>query len=336
MESVATLPDANAVLYDPARITPLMVDEIFLWAVNNTAAWYIQNPYLMPADMDSGAGCLRVSVPLTVDHIRRHLIGQHTMGCYAINPKNNCCKWFALDADYIGSEHDLTEIANEMIKDGLHPAVEHSRRGGHIWLFCERPIPARMGRIYLYNLLDGMGLPIRGARGAKEGVEVFPKQESLEEGQLGNGLKLFFGVHRKSYKRYWFKDASPELEAQFAYLRKLPRLTEDLLAEKIHGMDMPEDLKPPRLELAPGVTPHARTFDIRLFVPIPGGSLRKSVFVQCPSCAEGGRDRSKNNLHITPVAGQPPLFHCFAGCPTEAVKSACHRLAGSHPGRRSG
>lgn len=203
------MPDPNAVLYDPAWVTPLMVDEIFLWAINNTAAWYIQNPYLMPADMDSGAGCLRVSVPLSADHVRRHLIGQHTMGCYAINPRNNCCKWFALDADYIGSEAHLDLLANKMVEDGLSPAVEHSRRGGHIWLFCDRPIPARLGRIYLYNLLDQELLPIRGARGAKEGVEVFPKQESLEEGQLGNGLKLFFGVHRKAQLRCSNQERGP-------------------------------------------------------------------------------------------------------------------------------
>ncbi len=75
------------------------------------------------------------------------------------------------------AEVDLKAIEEEMKLDGLFPAYEHSRRGGHLWLICDEPLPAKAGRIYLYNILDRLGYDIRGVRGNAEGVEVFPKQE---------------------------------------------------------------------------------------------------------------------------------------------------------------
>lgn len=334
METLATNTGVDDLRYDAQRITPLMVDEFLYWMVN-TDQWYIQGPYLLPADFESGAGCLRVQAPLTPDHVKRHLMGQHTMGLYAVNPMGNTSKWFAIDGDYPGAEDHLAAIAEEMKDDGLYPALEDSRRGGHLWVFCEDPVPARLARIYLFLLLDRLGYSIMGVRGHKEGLEIYPKQESLEPGQVGSGLRAPLGIHRKCMKRFWFRDAEPVLEAQFDYLRGLPRLQLDHLESLTDGEDMPEDLRPAQWNTSAVPRDVFGPYDIRLFLPFPDGkTYKKSFHMQCPSCAESGNDRGKDNLHITQTSGRPPLFYCFKGCSTQQILQACHRRAGGYSGRK--
>jgi hypothetical protein len=330
MPSAATDHGTPTPLLDPARITPLMVAEYKLWFINGTD-FYLQNSYLLPADSEALAWA-RVAAPLTSTHIQRHLDGQHTIGVYALTPQSSCGKWFALDADYPGAEEHLEEIAREMREDGLSPALEDSRRGGHLWVLCSDPIPARLSRIYLYSLLDRLGLAIRGPRGNKEGIEIFPKQESLEAGQVGNGLRGPLGVHRKVMKRFWFRDAVPEIEAQFAYLRRIPRCSRRDIESLTNGMDMPVDLIPTRPSEFLGPAPQSQ-FDIRFFIEASRRHAR-TYHVQCPSCAEAGRDTGRDNLHITETSGRPPLYHCFAGCGGEDIRAACYRRAGTYSGRR--
>lgn len=318
-------------VYPRETVPGLLLAEYIHWFVNRRD-FYIQNSYLVPADFEHGTGCMRVNVPLTEDHVLRHLVGQHTIGLYALEPQFSCCKWFALDGDYddeeqgIDAKRDLEEIAEAMKEDGLSPAFETSRRGAHLWLLCSEPIPALQGRIYLYTLLDRLGFAIRGSRKNMEGIEIFPKQESLKEGQYGNGLRGPFGIHRKSMRRYWFRDAEPNLQAQFAYIRTLPRLTRAKLDELTEGLTMPEDLilkDEPRL----GSWDSKSKFDFREFIgPEPGKLIREpdrkasskgDFFIQCPCCAAAGRDNGKNNLHVTPgdVTAEgtgPPELYCFA------------------------
>lgn len=335
MEDVAPSTQLAQILLDPAAVSPLIVSELRMWLVN-TNDYYIQNPFLLPKDKD-GPGCIRVRVPLTDDAVRRHLIGHHTIGLYAVNPVRNTCKWIALDGDYDGALEHLEQIAAKMREDGLSPAFEDSRRGAHLWVLFEEPVPARLCRIYIYSLLDQGGYAISGRGGRTNGIEVNPKHESLEEGHVGNGLRAPGGVHRKSFKRYTFRDAAPDIESQFRYLRLLPRCTLDHLEELTAGMDMPEDMRPqPRTAYRPSA-PHPGGFDIRLYVDLPRRRSRRDYFVQCPSCAEAGKDNGRDNLHITEdngtvEAGNAPLFHCFANCRGSDIIAACHRRAGYNSG----
>jgi hypothetical protein len=41
---------------------------------------------------------------------------------------------------------------------------------------------------------------------------------------------------------------------------------------------------------------------------------------QCPSCAQGGRDRSRNNLGIK--ISDPRFYVCRAGCSKEEIRAA--------------
>ena len=122
-------------------------------------------------------------------------------------------------------------------------------------------------------------------RRLKDGIEVFPRQDRLEEGEYGNALRAPLGVHRKTNLRYWFRAAAPRPEAQLAYLNGLPKLTEDRLKALIHGMSFPEAYKP---AVAPTYIPIAfppgqREFRILEHVRITRKDSR-NWWAKWPSC----------------------------------------------------
>ena len=180
---------------------------------------------------------------LDVDVVRMHLNGDTTVNLFAINPETQRSKWIAIDADFDGAMQSLIELQRELRHDGIEAALEQSRRGGHLWIFCETPLLAAECRIYIYNLALRLGIPVK-CGGLKDGIEIFPRQDRLEEGEYGNAIRAPLGVHRKTNLRYWFRAAAPRPETQLAYLNGLPKLTEDRLKALIHGMSLPEVYRP--------------------------------------------------------------------------------------------
>jgi hypothetical protein len=91
--------------------------------------------------------------------------------------------------------------------------LEHSRRGGHLWLFFDEPLPGSEIRAFGRGLLTHFRI---------ERVELFPKQDQLKSGP-GSLVRLPFGVHRRSGQRYGFYDTNgrplaPALSSQIMVL----------------------------------------------------------------------------------------------------------------------
>lgn len=318
-------------MYPVESIPALWVREYRLWFVNRRE-FLIQNHYSTPESYESkGGGYFRSKHLLEDQDIVRHLCGIDTMALYAMNAESNTSKWFCLDADCDQADDWLRTIRASLKEDGVSSALENSRRGGHLWILCEEPLPADQARIYLYNLLDSLSIPISGIRGNPVGVEVNPKQDSLGAGQFGNAVRGPLGVHRKDKNRYWFRDAAPDLKSQFGYLRKLPRLCAWDLELLTLSMTMPEDLTPPPPPPLPAHTPHCglragARFDIRDYTPTPRrmASGRGDYFTACPSCRARGKDTHGDNLHVTPARdGGAPVFYCHAQCSFTEIRNAC-------------
>src|SRR5712675_540248 len=199
---------------------------------------------------------------LSLQTIREHLNGQLTIGLYALNPKTQCSKWVAIDADYENSLEDLLKLQWELGQDGVEAALEKSRRGAHLWIFADKPLLARHCRIYIYNLALRLNVPVKGGAGLAEGIEIFPRQDQLEPHEFGNAIRGPLGVHRATVKRYWFYSADYQLEAQLEYLERLRKITETEMVRFITGLEMPEEFRPkPRMELPP-YDPTRREFRI--------------------------------------------------------------------------
>jgi hypothetical protein len=260
------------------------------------------------------------ALSLTPAAIRRHLEGEITIGLYAINPATQRSKWVAIDADYADAMEDLLKLQYSLQLDKVEAALEMSKRGGHLWIFMERPALARECRIYIYNLALKLGMRIKGI-GLAEGIEVFPKQDELREGEFGNAIRGPLGVHRGANRRYWFYGADYDLEKQIAYLNRLRKLSEEQLRSFTTDKTLPPEFDRKRsspTEFAPAA-PSGHAFRILEHV----GKVRKvgrNYVTQCPSCAAVGQDRSGDNLAIS--IDNPRKYLCWAGCAKEMIRRA--------------
>ena len=179
--------------------------------------------YFRPRERATGK-----ELALTPATIVRHLRGELTIGLYAINPRTQRSKWIVIDADYEHALDDLIKLQWELKQDGIEAALEKSRRGGHLWIFGAAPLRARDCRVYVYNLADRLKMAVKGGC-LPEGIEVFPRHNTLKPGEFGNAIRGPLGVHRTDKKRYWFYGADYTLEAQIRYLKALRKLSEDRL-----------------------------------------------------------------------------------------------------------
>jgi len=186
-----------------------------------------------------------VPLMLTEETIRRHLEGKITVGLYAINPSTQRCKWVAIDADYKNAMEDLLKLQYHLTQDRVEPALEMSKRGGHLWIFLETPLLAKECRIYIHDLALRLGVPVKGS-GLADGIEVFPKHDAIGAGEFGNAIRGPLGIHRGANRRFWFYGADYTLEDQVAYLNRVRKVTEEELRKFIVGKERPEPDVAPR------------------------------------------------------------------------------------------
>jgi len=89
----------------------------------------------------------RKFIPLTDAVIESHLLGKDTVGVYALLPDETC--WF-LAADFDKKTWEYDSLAFLETCQGLNvpAALERSRsgKGGHIWIFFDRALPAITAR----------------------------------------------------------------------------------------------------------------------------------------------------------------------------------------------
>jgi hypothetical protein len=259
--------------------------------------------------------------PLDADVVRMHLNGDITINLYAINPETQRSKWVAIDADFDGAVEALFQLQWELRQDGVEAALEQSRRGGHLWIFADAPLLASECRIYIYNLALRLGVPVKGG-GLKDGIEVFPRQDRIEDGEYGNAIRAPLGVHRKTNQRYWFYEAALTPEAQLDYLDSLKKLTEAELRTFIHGMTLPEAYRP---VVAPPYIPPATS---SRFALSSGFSIMSTRHARITATGGRAAHRAPKPGTIEPAttllskSSNPRLYKCWAGCTKEEIRAA--------------
>jgi hypothetical protein len=276
--------------------------------------------YYRPKEHETGAPLL-----LTEKTIGDHLEGKLTIGLYAINPLNQRCKWVAIDADYASAMDDLIKLQYQLTQDGVESALEMSKRGGHLWILLAVPLLARKCRIYIYDLAQKLGVPVKGS-GLAEGIEVFPKHDEIQEGAFGNAIRGPLGIHRGAKRRFWFYGADYTLEEQIGFLTGLRKLTEEELDRFAAGKELPPNIAKVRPETdtlkAPEPRGSKRGFWILDYVS-QTRVVGRNYVTRCPSCALAGRDRGRDNLAI--LASDPRFYQCWAGCSKQMIRAALGR-----------
>jgi len=277
---------------------------------------------------------------LTLQMVADHIAGRQTCMFYAINPQTQRSKWICIDGDYENAEEDLVHLQEELTKDHIHCLYENSRRRGHLWILNEEPLPAWDCRQMVIAAALSINAPVKDApldtpyeetvvvkdpktgepvsrvrtvTKEREGLEIFPKQDFVEEGGYGNGVRGPLCVHRKNYKRYWFRGAEERLDAQFALLASVPKLTSAHLTELTCGFPRPAPATPvvPLQRVSSYDRPRFSIFD---HFPPPSGS--RNYEVTCPSCGT-------THLKITVSGSKSGYYHCLqGGCTSVQIREA--------------
>src|SRR5215469_8193858 len=186
-----------------------------------------------------------IPMMLTDETMRQHLEGKITVGLYAINSSTQRCKWVAIDADYKNAMEDLLKLQYHLRQDRVEPALEMSRRGGHLWILLATPLLAKECRVYIHDLASRLGVPVKGV-GLADGIEVFPKHDAIGAGEFGNAIRGPLGIHRGANRRFWLHGANYAFGHEIAYLNSLRKVTEEELRRFIAGKSTPEPDFAPR------------------------------------------------------------------------------------------
>jgi hypothetical protein len=123
--------------------------------------------------------------PLTDDVIHGHLVGEQTVGIYPLLQDETC--WLlAVDFDKKAWQEDTAAFLTACSELSVPAALERSRsgKGGHVWIFFERAIPAstarKLGCVILTRTMES-----RHQLGLDSYDRLFPNQDTMPKGGFG-------------------------------------------------------------------------------------------------------------------------------------------------------
>jgi len=135
---------------------------------------------------------------LTDSHYQRHLKGEESLGVYT-TLDDGTCNFAVVDFDFKefeDKEIKAKENAEEFIKQLKARGISHSwmeiskSNLYHVWVFFEESVQAKDIRILFNSILGNMGINTNNGH-----VEIFPKQDFVREGGVGNYINLpYFGA----------------------------------------------------------------------------------------------------------------------------------------------
>lgn len=167
---------------------------------------FVQREDCYPIQLGDLGGYTVIREPLTDAVIAEHLQGATTIGLYSSS--NGTTKWLCIDIDTL-NKAELSKVQQRVSRLGIPFLTEFSgRKGYHIWIFFDKPYPNRIARALSQEISSRH--------------EIFPKQDHIETGKLGNLVKAPLGKHQVT--GYWchFLDENlkPE-EDQYAVLAEV-------------------------------------------------------------------------------------------------------------------
>ena len=253
-----------------------------LYYAETLADTFIQRWDIQARQGDDGS-YISMKQPLSINDVMDHLEGKITLGAYLLD-KDSQTRYVVFDADDEERFKSLSNLSSRLINKNIPAYFEQSRRGGHMWIFFSEPVDAGKARVF--------------ARRITEEVEIFPKQDRLADGP-GSLIRLPFGIHRKSGKRYGFTNAygrpvGATVREQIDFIAKAHTVP----AEWIKTIQPKE---PKRFE------PNGLSLNIVDFI---------GQFVELKPTASGGVGNCPfhDDAHKSFGVNSKGYWQCFAGC----------------------
>ncbi len=166
--------------------------------------------------------------PFNDEVIRRHLVGEHTVGIYPLLQDETC--WLlAVDFDKKTWQKDATAFLAVCRALSVPAALERSRsgNGGHVWIFFERAISAAIARSLGCALLTRT-MESRHQVGLDSYDRFFPNQDTMPKGGLGNLIALPLQKFPRAEGNSVFIDADFQpYPDQWGFLASVNRMSSD-------------------------------------------------------------------------------------------------------------
>ena len=168
---------------------------------------------------------------LTDEQIAKHLSGEHFIGIYPLLKDNT--SWFiAADFDKTNWIEECRSFLTFFQEQGLPAYLERSRsgKGGHVWLFFERPYPAAKSRKIIITLLERIGLFSSFDKNSSFD-RLFPNQDSLSGKGFGNLIALPLNklCTEKGNNCFINPETLEPYQDQWAFLQGIQRASATLL-----------------------------------------------------------------------------------------------------------
>ena len=265
---------------------------------------FVQQWDLYAVQLDDGRYvCVREH--LNVEHLFSHLRGDITLGTYVLDNQSRA-RFIVLDADDAEQYSSLVDMARTLDVEHVPTYLETSRRGGHLWLFFDRPVPGHQARAFGRGLVEKHGV---------SEVELFPKQDRLRTGP-GSLIRMPFGVHRLSGRRY-------------GYITPDGRHLAPAIRDQVQLFSAPQTVPEAAFEAYGSHVPAEPLPAVSAPVEEPTGPLSERIkasvtvlefvgrYVDLKPTANGGLGRCPFHDDHNPSFGvnaKSNYWHCFTGC----------------------
>ena len=179
--------------------------------------------------------------PLTDDAIHGHLVGEETVGIYPLLQDETC--WLlAVDFDKKAWQEDTASFLAACSELSVPAVLERSRsgKGGHVWIFFERAIPASTARTLGCAILTRT-MESRHQLGLDSYDRLFPNQDTMPKGGFGNLIALPLQKLPRANNNSVFVDAEfRPYPDQWKFLASVKRMSADaveavVLEARSHG-----------------------------------------------------------------------------------------------------
>lgn len=189
--------------------------------------------------------------PLTDEVIRKHLIGELTVGIYPLMLDETC--WFlAVDFDKKNWQLDAAAFLAVCCEMAVPASLERSRsgNGGHIWIFFDRAIPANTARKLGCSILTRT-MERRHQVGLDSYDRLFPNQDTMPKGGFGNLIALPLQKTPREAGNGVFVDMEfrPYMD-QWSFLSSVQRMRAETAEELVREAVRKGDIVGVRISLA--------------------------------------------------------------------------------------
>lgn len=165
-------------------------------------------------------------MPLTEEEVKKHLNGEQQIGIYPMLPDNTSC-FLVADFDKDNWLYESNLFLKACITQGINAYLERSRsgKGGHVWVFFEKPYPAHKSRKVFLQILEDCGA-FSKFDNSSSFDRVFPNQDYLSGKGLGNLIAL--PLHGKSVADgntcFINSETQKPFESQWEYLKSIEKV----------------------------------------------------------------------------------------------------------------